>query len=77
MVYVVGEGICIQFWHYPWSGPISLKELYSELFACAMVQEALISDLILYAPNGRGRSWNLLFRRAFNDKETGRFYSFF
>ena len=45
MVYVVGEGIRIQFWHYPRSGPISLKKLYNlypELFAHVVVQEALI-----------------------------------
>ena len=38
-----------------------------------MVQDALI----LYAPDGGGRSWNLLFLREFNDWETRRFYSFF
>ena len=38
-----------------------------------MVQDALI----LYAPDGGGRSWNLLFRREFNDWETRIFYSFF
>ena len=45
----------------------SLKELYQEFFVCAMVQDALISDLILYAPDGGGRSWNLLFHHEFND----------
>ena len=38
-----------------------------------MVLDALISDLILYALDGGGRSWNLLFRREFNDWETGNF----
>ena len=56
MVYVEGEGSHIRFWHDPWSGPSSLKELYLELFVCAMAQEALISDLFFYAPDGAGRS---------------------
>ena len=54
-----------------------MEELYQEFFVSVVVLDALISDLILYAPNGGGRSWNLLFRREFNDWETGRFYSFF
>ena len=56
MVYAEGEGSRIRFWHDPWSGPTSLKELYLELFVCAMAQEALISDLFFYAPDGGGRS---------------------
>ena len=54
-----------------------MKELYQEFFVSAVVQDALISYLILYAPDGGGRSWNLLFLREFNDWETRRFYSFF
>ena len=76
MVYVVGEVSRILFWHNPWSGSTSLKELYPELFVCAIVQESLIFDLIFYALDSGGRSWNLLFGCDFNDWETGRFYSF-
>ena len=47
VVYAMGEGNRIRFWHDPWSGPSPLKELYPELFACAMVQEALISDMVI------------------------------
>ncbi|XP_065636444.1 uncharacterized protein LOC136070428 [Quercus suber] len=36
MVYAAGEGNRIRFWHDPLSGPIPLKELYLELFACAV-----------------------------------------
>ena len=53
VVYAAGEGNHIRFWHDPWSGPIPLKELYPELFACAMVQEALISDIVIFAPDGK------------------------
>ena len=74
VVYAAGEGVRIRFWHNPWSSPISLKELYPESFVCAVVQEALISDMILHAPDGRGRNWNLLFHHEFNGWEMGRFY---
>ena len=37
VVYVAGEGNHIRFLHDPWSGPISLKELYPKLFVCAVV----------------------------------------
>ena len=73
MVYATGEGNRIWFWHNPWSGPISLKELYPELFACAVVQEALISNMVIFAPNEGGS----LFRRNFNEWELRKFYSFY
>ncbi|KAK9999203.1 hypothetical protein SO802_018806 [Lithocarpus litseifolius] len=37
VVYVAGEDIRIQFWYDPRSNPFSLKELYLDLFACAVV----------------------------------------
>ena len=77
MGYVAGEGNRIRFWHNPWSGPTPLKELYPKLFACAVVQEALISDMIIFAPNEGGRSWNFHFQRNFNEWELRRFYSFY
>ena len=67
VVYVAGEGNHIRFLHDPWSGPISLRDLYSELFACAVAQEAWISDLVFTTPNGGGRSGNLIFRHDFHD----------
>ena len=77
MGYVAGEGNRIRFWHNPWSGPTPLKELYPKLFACAVVQEALISNMIIFAPNEGGRSWNFHFQRNFNEWELRRFYSFY
>lgn len=77
VVYAAGEGVRMRFWHDPSSSPISLKDLYPELFVCAVIQEILISDMILHAPDGGGRCWNLLFHREFNGWEMGRFYSFF
>ena len=69
VVYVAGEGNHIRFLHDPWSGPIFLKELYSELFARAVVQKALIFDMFFFAPDGGGRRWNFLFRHNFNEWE--------
>ena len=69
VVYVVGEGIRIQFWYDPRSSPFSLKDLYLDLFACVVVQEAQISDLIFTALDGGGRSWILLFSHTFQDWE--------
>ena len=47
------------------------------MFACAVIQEALISAMIIFAPDGGGRSWNFHFRRNFNEWELRRFYSFY
>ena len=77
VVNAAGEGNRIRFWHDPWSGPIPLKELYPELFVYAVVQEALISDMVIFAPNGGGTSWTFLFRHNFNEWELRRFYSFY
>ena len=76
VVYVAGEGIRIQFWYDPWSSPFSLKDLYLDLFACVVVQEAQISDLIFTALDGGGRSWILLFCHTFQDWELKRVYTF-
>ena len=46
------------------------------MFAIAMDKSTMISDMVDYAPNGGGRSWNLRFRHAFQDWETGIFYDF-
>ena len=39
--YVVGEGNRIHFWHEPWSGPIPLKDLYPDLFACSVSKKLI------------------------------------
>ena len=54
-----------------------MKELYPELFVCAVVQEALIFYMVIFALDGGGRSWNFLFRCNFNEWELRRFYSFY
>nr|POE53156.1 branched-chain-amino-acid aminotransferase-like protein 2 [Quercus suber] len=51
------------------TGSTSLKDLYPEMFACVVDKEARISDMVDIAPDGGGRSWNLLFRCEFQDWE--------
>ena len=61
----------------PWVSPTSLKELYPKMFACVVDKEARIFDTVVIAPDGGDRSWNLLFRREFQDWEMARFYAYF
>ena len=54
-----------------------MKVLYPALFAIAVNKEAIVSEMVDYALDGGGRSWNLCSRHAFQDWETGNFYEFF
>ena len=47
------------------------------MFSIAANKEAMISDMVDFAPDEGGRSWNLRFCRAFQDWETGIFYDLF
>ena len=55
----------------------ALNDLYPAMFAIAVDKAAMISDMVECASDGSGRSWNLCFRHAFQDWETGIFYDFF
>ena len=77
VLYAAGEGFHIRFQHDPWSSPSALKVLHPALFAIAVNKEAMVSEMVDYAPDGGGRSWNLRFHRAFQDQETEIFYDFF
>ena len=77
VLYAVGEGFHVRFWHDPWSSPTALKDLYPTMFAIAANKEAMIFDMVDFALDGGGKSWNLSFCRAFQDWETGIFYDFF
>ena len=47
IMYNVGEGCRVSFWHDPSSGPIPLKELFPAMFACTKSKEAWVSDLVV------------------------------
>ena len=77
ILYNVGEGCCVSFWHDPWSGPIPLKERFHAMFACPLSKEAWVSDLVVSTSKGGSRRWNLLFRHGPQDQEADTVYSFF
>ena len=77
ILYNVGEGRRVSFWHDPWSGPIPLKELFPAMFACSLSKEAWVSNLVVSTSEGGSRSQNLLFRHGPQDWETKIVYSFF
>ena len=40
ILYNVGEGSRVSFWHDPWCGPTPLKELFPSMFDCSVSKEA-------------------------------------
>ena len=42
VVNVAGEGIHIRFWYDPWSGPSSLRDLYPDFSAYAVVKKSAL-----------------------------------
>ena len=56
VVYNVGEGHHINFWHDPWCGSNPLKDLFPDLFTRSRSKEAWISDLIVSASDEGSRS---------------------
>ena len=77
VLYVVGEGLCILFWYDLWCGHIPLKDLYPDLFSCALSKDAWISELIIVTSNGGSRSWNIQFHWAPDDWEVERVNAFY
>ena len=55
ILYNVGEGSRVSFWHDPWCGPTPLKELFPSMYACSVSKEAWVSDLVVSTIEG-GRS---------------------
>ena len=76
ILFNVGEGSRVNFWHDPWCGPTSLKELFPSMYDCSVPKEAWVSDLVVSNSEG-GRSWNLLFRHGPQDWQATTVYSFF
>lgn len=59
VVFEVGEGNHIRFWHDSWSVCLPLNDLFPDLFECLVDKEALIYDVLVSSSHGRFRSWNL------------------
>ena len=47
IMYNLGEGYYVSFWHDPWSGSIPLKELFPAMFACSLSKEAWVFDWVV------------------------------
>ena len=52
MLYAAGDAFHIRIWHDPWSSPTPLKDLYPAMFAIAANKEAMIYDMVDFAPDG-------------------------
>ena len=76
VLYAVGEGFHISFWYDPWSSPTALKDLYPAMFAIVVDKIAMIFDMVDYAPDGGGRSWNLRSVMLFKIRRQGFFMIF-
>ena len=76
ILYNVGEGNRVSFWHDPWCEPTPLKELFPSMYDCSVSKEAWVFDLVVSNSEG-GRSWNLLFRHGPQNWQATTVYSFF
>ena len=70
MAFKEGEGNQIIFWYDLWSGHLFQKDLYSDLFECAVDKEALVADVLDSLLNKEVRSWNLQFHSDFHDQDS-------
>ena len=55
ILYNVGEGNRVSFWHDPWCGSTPLKELFPSMYDRSVSKEAWVSDLVVSNSEG-GRS---------------------
>ena len=55
ILYNVGEGSRVSFWHDPWCGPTPLKELFPTMYACSLSKEEWLPSLVVTTSEG-GRS---------------------
>ena len=53
-----------------------MKDLYPAMFAIVVDKIAMISDMVDYAPDGGGRSWNLRSVMLFKIRRQGFFMIF-
>ena len=67
IVFEVGKGDKVRFWHDKWCGDHSLKDDFPHLFECSRDREALIDSLFSRSNGVETRKWQLQFVRNFND----------
>ena len=77
IVFEVGKGDKVRFWHDKWCGDHSLKDDFPHLFECSRDREALIDSLFSRSNGVETRKWQLQFVRNFNDWEVDMVAAFF
>jgi hypothetical protein len=75
VIYEVGDGSKVRFWHDLWCGEQSLKISYSDLFSIARCKDAWVADHMQFR-NGN-LQWNIFFTRPVHDWEVDLVSSFF
>ena len=69
LVFDVGIGSRVGFWHGCWCGDLPLKEVFPVLFSCATNRNGTIDSCMVQMGAGRTWVWDVSFSRNFNDWE--------
>ena len=69
VLFEVGDGIRVKFWHDAWNGSHSLKELYPGPYACSLDWNASVHSVIDSPIGGEGCVWRVRFQRGFHVRE--------
>jgi hypothetical protein len=77
IVFEVGKGDKVRFWHDKWCGDRSLKDDFPHLFEYSRDREALIDSLFSRSNGVETREWQFQFVRNFNDWEVDMVAAFF
>uniref|UniRef100_A0A2N9IY74 Reverse transcriptase domain-containing protein n=1 Tax=Fagus sylvatica TaxID=28930 RepID=A0A2N9IY74_FAGSY len=77
ILFDVGNGVRVHFWHDRWCGSRLLKEMFPLLFECSRDRNALIDALYIRSNGGGAREWSIRFVRDFNDWEVDEVAAFF
>jgi hypothetical protein len=77
ILFDVGKGNRVQFWHDKWCGDRPLKEMFPLLYECSRYRDASIDSLYARTRGGVNREWHIHFERNFNDWEVDGVASFF
>ena len=77
ILFDVGQGNRVRFWHDRWCGPRPLKVMFPLLYECSRDREAYIDVLFARRNAGDAREWSVRFGRDFNDWEVDEVASFF
>uniref|UniRef100_A0A2N9H909 Reverse transcriptase zinc-binding domain-containing protein n=1 Tax=Fagus sylvatica TaxID=28930 RepID=A0A2N9H909_FAGSY len=77
IVFEVGKGDKVRFWHDKWCGDYSLKDEFPILFERSRDRETFIDSLYTQSSGMETRDWHLHFVRNFNDWEVDMVAAFF